>query len=204
MHNGVVTEISKLTPKECEEYYKKNPISYYQQYVKASVSPAYNLILAALGASEEFMEFICAYQEDNIADIASEGGDLLFQLYNIANWSNIDMCEVYKHIPYRSNVSIIKLEETFGELIGTIMKVSRYSDPSYFQKKWGMTAEERVMEKLAVVISYMIGLCNNAGMDLKYVMDHNLRKLDERHAEHGYYFSAGLGNTIANGSSINR
>lgn len=226
MHNGVITEISKMTPEERKDFYEKDPISYYQQYVKASVSPSYDLKLAALGATEELMEFLVA---DNFDDFLSESGDYLFQLFNMANWSNIDMHDVVEYDEFYDNLpkdyldhyteimhpdlnegeeiekEKLVLEKNFGELIGTIMKVSRYSDPSYFQKKWGMTAEERIKLKLKEVISNLLSITGYTNTSIKHIMDHNLKKLDERHAENGtYYFSAGLGNTIATGSSINR
>lgn len=199
LHNGVETEISHMSSKELEEYYHKNPVKYYQLYVKASVSPAYNVYLAALGMCEESYELLEAIKEQNKEEFISEAGDLLFQIYNVANFLDIDMTTLKD--TNKSNINIVK---TLGELVGTILKKARYSDPSMFEKKYGMTLEERVQNKIREVLIALKELSTKFNLSIKDIMDYNLKKLDERHAEGKYYFGAGLGNTRSDGGSVGR
>jgi NTP pyrophosphatase (non-canonical NTP hydrolase) len=105
-----IEHMLKMTPTELEDFYKKDPILYFQLYVKASVSPKYDLKLAALGTAEELGEvagvimkmaryedpsyFINKWGMSAKDKLKDELGDLLFQLNNVANFAGIDMKDI--------------------------------------------------------------------------------------------------------------
>jgi NTP pyrophosphatase (non-canonical NTP hydrolase) len=99
-----------LSSKELQKVYEEDPLWYYQSYVKASVSPKYDLKLAALGTAEELGEvagvimkmaryedpsyFINKWGMSAKDKLKDELGDLLFQINNIANFAGLDMSDI--------------------------------------------------------------------------------------------------------------
>lgn len=205
VHNGVETPLSKLNSEQLFAYYNHNPFQYYQQYVKASVSPYYDLKLAALGAAEELAEFMTCVPDEYI----SEAGDFLFQLFNIANFANIELTsKLLDTVPSIDSDNLQKdLVLSFKEILGCIMKMTRYPDyEAVFLKKWGMTAAERIKTNLITAIQCLDVLLVEHKLTLRQVMDYNLEKLDKRHSEveGAYYFGSGLGLTRIDGGKYGR
>lgn len=204
LHNNIHTDLDNLDSEGLKAYYEAQPSHYYQQYVAGSVSPYYNLNLAALGASEELMELLVAMEDKNADDFISEAGDFLFQLYNVANFANIQI-KLPVDNPKTSPSTKKDLYKNFNELVGAIMKKARYEDfKTVFQNKYGMTFEERLESRLYNILKDLIYFCFTYNFTLKDIMDYNLEKLDRRHASDKYEFGAGYHNTRKDGGTFGR
>lgn len=82
---------------------------------------------------------------------------------------------------YDKDLAMIGLVGEVGELADVIKKEAIYEDMSRFEKKYGMTVEEKIIDEAGDVLWQLTLVLSKYGTNLQRVMDLNHEKLIRRH-----------------------
>lgn len=87
------------------------------------------------------------------------------------------------HPSYDDKLAIVGLVGEVGELADVVKKKCIYEDMSRFERKFGMTIEEKIKDEAGDVLwQYVLVLCR-FGISIDDVMEYNVRKLRARHKD---------------------
>ena len=82
---------------------------------------------------------------------------------------------------YDKKLAIIGLVGEVGEVADVVKKEAIYEDMSKFEKKYGMTVEEKIIDECGDVSWQLMCLLNQYNISFEEVINKNVDKLNKRH-----------------------